>query len=156
MRSGGGWYTVQYVGRCEIRKKRTAMKRTSILLSWCALGWMAICLGCDGGDLPGPSKPSQKQRASGEVNSTPSRIGSLSDEERNAIWWEVEKSTSRIADAIQSRWSEKGSLSDAEFIRKLDKEIRTPIAEKHGITYDELKQLFAEGETASWRTNAQD
>ena len=107
------------------------------------------------GVLLKPSKPPQKGPTRRAEHSTPSRFTSLSNEERNAIWWEVEKSNSEIAGAIQSRWSEKGNLSDVAFVRKLDREIRTPIAEKHGITYRELKQLFREGETASWRTNVQ-
>jgi hypothetical protein len=76
----------------------------------------------------------------------------LTDQEHNAIWWAVERSTGKVADALVARWSEKGNRSVEDFAADIERKIRRPIAEEYGITCDDLKRIFAEGKTAAWRT----
>ena len=114
-------------------------------------GALFSAYGC-GGDLSEPHRERESQKEGADGTPMLPRLETLTLEERNAIWWEVEKSNSTVAETVQARWSEKGSLTDTEFVQRIDREVRTPIAERYGMTYEALKRLFNEGETASWRT----
>jgi hypothetical protein len=85
--------------------------------------------------------------------SSPPALPPLQESQLNELWWEIERSSSTIADEFGAKHSEKGSLSDEEFMAKIEKSLRAPIAQKWGISYEELQAVFDAGETAAWRTS---
>ena len=72
---------------------------------------------------------------------------SLTDVEKNKLWWEIERSSGPIGDLIVER-----VIIDPNAIEPLSREVRASIAKKYGVTYTRAMQIFHEGETARWRT----
>ena len=108
-----------------------------------------VLLGCGGSE----TEPQQDPAAIVEsIQQEAEEESTLTDEQKNQLWWEVKQASGKIGKEIEARIDEKGDLPIIDFTDSIAREIRNPIAQKYDISYEEMMDLFDDGESADWRT----
>ncbi len=118
------------------------MKTPPMLLS-CLI---ASLVGC-GQESPTPqSPPSTVPKAAFSKNT-------LDEATKNRIWWDVERSTGEVDQLFDEMAQDaKDTSAMLNAMERAEKKVRSRIASEYGTSYDVVKEIFDEGESAAWRT----
>ncbi|WP_206036350.1 hypothetical protein [Crateriforma spongiae] len=77
----------------------------------------------------------------------------LDEATKNRIWWDVERSTGEVDQLFDEMAQDaKDTSAMLNAMERAEKKVRSRIASEYGTSYDVVKEIFDEGESAAWRT----